>query len=68
MTKECFFCQVQSNKQRVLFENDLLFLVLDNFPVPPGRGLLVPKRHVANLGNLSEDEWQSYCSSIRMSI
>lgn len=52
----------------MLYENDLLFLVLDSFPVSPGHGLLVPKRHVANLADITEAEWHAYYPSIKEAI
>ena len=68
MNEDCFFCKVQHDNSQVLYENELLFLVLDGFPVSPGHGLLVPKRHVANLADITEDEWRWYFSSIQEAI
>ena len=36
--------------------NDLAALILDAFPVSEGHCLIVPKRHVASLFDLTEDE------------
>jgi len=66
--EKCFFCNVQHDKSRVLYENNLLFLVLDGFPVSPGHGLLVPKRHVADLVDLTEVEWYAYYSAVKEAI
>lgn len=65
--QECFFCEVQHSNQ-VLYENELLFFVLDSFPVSPGHGLLVPKRHVTSLADLTEAEWHVYYASIKKVI
>jgi len=62
--ESCFFCKVQHDSEAVLYQNDSLFLVLDGFPVSPGHGLLVPKRHVANLADLTKGEWDTYYDSI----
>ena len=68
MNEQCFFCKIQHDDNAVLYENSLLFLVLDGFPVSPGHGLLVPKRHVANLSDVTADEWRTYYLSIQESI
>lgn len=64
----CFFCEAPRQKDRILWENDLLYCMLDNFPVSPGHGLLIPKRHVQDLAGLQDEEWVSYKAAIQESI
>lgn len=52
-----FFCDLRHLQQRVEWEDELLYMVFDNFPVSPGHTLLIPKRHVKDFVELSELEW-----------
>jgi diadenosine tetraphosphate (Ap4A) HIT family hydrolase len=40
----------------MLLENDSTVAFADRFPITPGHTLVVPKRHVASLFDLSEEE------------
>tara|TARA_B100001540_G_scaffold237799_1_gene212239 strand:+ start:651 stop:1052 length:402 start_codon:yes stop_codon:yes gene_type:complete len=50
----CLFCNT-TNKEYV-FENDLAFSTFDSYPVSEFHLLIVPKRHVKNYFELSNDE------------
>jgi diadenosine tetraphosphate (Ap4A) HIT family hydrolase len=50
----CPFCHLE--KSRIHAESELALAFLDAFPVTQGHMLVVPKRHVASLFDLSEDE------------
>lgn len=50
----CPFCQTNHS---ILAETKLSFACLDNFPVSKGHALVIPKRHVATIWELSEDEY-----------
>lgn len=50
----CIFCNVP--RDGVIAENDLCFAVYDGFPVSEGHVLIIPKRHVADYFDLTEDE------------
>jgi len=54
-TKECFFCTVPDND--ILWEDDLFFVRMDDVPVTPGHFEIIPKQHIANLEELTPDEW-----------
>ena len=51
---QCPFCHLE--KPRILLENDFAAAFLDGFPVAEGHMLVVPKRHVASLFDLPEEE------------
>ena len=53
--KECIFCNLDQNRE-ILVENDLAIAFYDAFPVNPGHTLIIPKRHVANYFELTEEE------------
>lgn len=50
----CLFCSLPS--ERVIFENELAFAVLDAFPVTPLHSLVIPKRHAVDYFDLSQEE------------
>ena len=50
----CPFCRLEQS--RILLENDFAAALPDGFPIADGHTLVVPKRHVASLFDLSKDE------------
>ncbi len=50
----CPFCTLDPS--RVVFENDLVIAIQDGFPSSPGHLLLVPRRHVADWFEATDDE------------
>ncbi len=53
--KECIFCNLYPNRE-IIAQNDLALAFFDAFPVNPGHALIIPKRHVADYFDLTEDE------------
>lgn len=53
--KECIFCNLNPNRE-IIAQNDLALAFFDVFPVNPGHALIIPKRHVADYFDLTEDE------------
>jgi diadenosine tetraphosphate (Ap4A) HIT family hydrolase len=51
---ECPFCPPLERPP--LFETGLSFVIFDRFPVTPGHALVIPRRHVADVFDLTEDE------------
>jgi len=54
MHLDCIFCQIP--KDRIFFENDLIYAIFDGFPVTKYHSLIIPKRHIKDFFDLSEDE------------
>ena len=50
----CIFC---TPEREILAESALALAVLDSFPVSPGHALVVPKRHVATIFDMADDEY-----------
>ncbi len=50
----CVFCNVP--QARVIRENELAFVIRDDFPVTPLHTLIIPKRHVSGYFDLSSPE------------
>jgi ATP adenylyltransferase len=57
----CAFCHIA--KSRVVYENELTFAVRDAFPVTMLHTLVIPKRHVSEVFDLSRPETNA-CSEI----
>ena len=53
----CLFCNVQTiDRNRIVEENELAFVIRDGFPVTEHHSLLIPKRHVMDYFGLSQPE------------
>jgi diadenosine tetraphosphate (Ap4A) HIT family hydrolase len=59
LSPHCPFCNLPADRA-LLAESDMAFAMYDGFPVNPGHALIIPKRHVANYFELSEEE-QAAC-------
>jgi diadenosine tetraphosphate (Ap4A) HIT family hydrolase len=51
---DCIFCK---SDREVLLESTLSFAVFDGFPVSRGHALVLPKRHVATIWELNDQEY-----------
>lgn len=51
---DCIFCNISQDRR--IAENDHCFAIYDGFPVSKGHTLIIPKRHVADYFDLTEDE------------
>ncbi|MEK9206983.1 MAG: HIT family protein [Patescibacteria group bacterium] len=63
--KDCSFCKMFNERKYIHYEDSLFWGMFDFNPVSPGHILIIPKRHVINLGSLSKDEWDRLQRSIR---
>ena len=54
---KCPFCLPEG---KLIIETALAYSIFDNFPVSKGHALIIPKRHVANYFDLTNDE-QTAC-------
>jgi ATP adenylyltransferase len=50
----CIFCDL--DKDRVILSNKLVLSFRDNFPVTPLHTLIIPKRHIKDYFELTQDE------------
>ncbi len=57
MSESCLFCRIASRElaSEIVFEDASCLAFLDNRPLFPGHVLLIPKRHVDTLLDLSDD-------------
>ena len=56
MEKDCLFCKISHGKTstEILFENDTLVVFRDINPAAPIHLLIVPKRHIRGVNDLTE--------------
>jgi len=53
----CPFCNLP--KERIFIETETALAFFDGYPVSKGHALVIPKRHVAGLFDLPQDELQA---------
>ena len=58
MAKSCLFCKIVNGETptEILFENDTLAVFKDINPAAPVHLLIVPKKHIRSINDLSEDD------------
>ncbi len=54
IANRCPFCSLPSS--RIISEDSLFLVIRDAYPVSPGHSLIIPKRHIASLFELTDDE------------
>jgi len=52
----CLFCDLAKHS---VIENSLCYMIYDKFPVSDGHSLIIPKRHMENIFEMSPDEWSA---------
>ena len=55
MMDKCLFCKLASS-EIVVLENDLVYALLDKYPVTDGHTLFIPKRHMLTYFDMTADE------------
>jgi len=61
----CYFCKVTSGQaDPFIFENRSFVGIFDTHPVNPGHALVIPKRHVASIFDLNEEERGDYFDAL----
>ena len=58
MVKDCLFCKIANGETPtdILFENDTLVVFKDINPAAPVHLLMVPKKHIRSVNDLTEDD------------
>lgn len=55
MMNDCPFCNL--DKERIIFENNLSYALLDIYPVTRGHTLIIPKRHILLIEDITQKEF-----------
>jgi ATP adenylyltransferase len=68
----CVFCKLAQEpvdeSTGVIAKSDLTFVVLNAFPYGSGHVLILPRRHVSVLQELTESEYEDYCMMLRRTV
>ena len=59
---ECIFCRPQ---REILASNEHAIAVFDTYPVSPGHSLILPRRHVETVWDLSDAEYAACYALVR---
>jgi diadenosine tetraphosphate (Ap4A) HIT family hydrolase len=59
---DCIFCR---HDRSILARSRLSFACLDNFPVSSGHALVIPKRHVASIWEMTKEEYADAFNLVR---
>ena len=69
---ECVFCRLAgedaSEESGVLLRTELTYVVLNAFPYGSGHLLVLPRRHVANLQELTDAEYEEFFWTLRRTV
>lgn len=55
--EKCLFCEKINRKDDLLFESHHFMIIRDGFPVTEGHSLIIPKRHVNKITELTLEEF-----------
>ena len=55
--KDCIFCGIE--KSKIILCNDLFISIMDEFPVSNGHMLIIPKRHIESIFDLTMNDAES---------
>ena len=56
MNQDCPFCTIATQRDRILKEGTYMYVIFSNPRLMPGHLLVIPKRHVARLSELTDEE------------
>lgn len=59
----CLFCDLVTTAVK---ENELCYMLYDKYPSAPGHSLIIPKRHVTTVFEMTPEEWAAAGSLINM--
>ena len=62
--KTCRFCEIIKKKEDMIFEDNIVFVMINQSPYKEGHILILPKRHVVDLRELNPEESESLFKKI----
>ena len=57
---DCPFCNINSEKTRILEDKKFVRVIFSNPRLMPGHLLIIPKRHVEKISELNKEEQMNY--------
>ena len=57
MKENCLFCKIATNQENalILYEDDILMVILDAYPNSDGHALVIPKKHYETIYDMDEE-------------
>ncbi len=64
---DCVFCKIVAGEipSYKIYEDDKVMAFFDILPISPGHTIVVPKKHVADLENLSEEDFSAMAIAVK---
>ena len=64
----CLFCKIVRGElpSYKVYENDRVMAFLDIYPVNAGHTLVVPKKHSANIFDITAEDWAAVAEAVRI--
>lgn len=53
--KDCIFCQLD-NRENLIYEDEMVYVVHDKYPITEGHLLVIPKKHYENIMEMPDEE------------
>ena len=56
---DCLFCKIANKEEEanILYEDDLVVMILDAYPTVDGHCLIIPKKHYETYLDIPDDLW-----------
>ena len=72
-SNKCIFCEaidqnIDSNECLKVFDNKLCYTILNLYPYNSGHLMVVPKRHISDLHDLTEQEVSEMMDTVKLSM
>ena len=64
LPRDALIKNIRSNPDEVLFENEFIYIVLNRYPIVPGHCMILPKRDVATMSDLTPGEAYAFVEAI----
>ncbi|MHA1797567.1 MAG: HIT family protein [Candidatus Helarchaeota archaeon] len=65
-SSKCIFCDLELVKDTLLKEFDDFIIILNKYPYNPGHLMIVPKKHVEDIDDLTENEFLILFSLLKL--
>lgn len=65
---ECLFCKLGKQRENLIFENELLFVIVDRYPISKRHFLIIPKQHSPFLHDYDENVLAAMVSTAKMIV
>jgi len=61
----CIFCDISRRQAAHVYETRHTFAIPDRVPASPGHTLIITKRHVSSVFDLTDEEWTDIGAALR---